>query len=41
MSHQDKKLEHMTDMLQNVIELQRFRLQQSEKQSQGALTNDD
>lgn len=41
MSHQDKKLDHMTEMLQNVLELQRFQLQQSENQSQGALTNED
>ena len=41
MSHQDKKLDHMTEMLQNVIELQRLQLQQSENQSQGALTNED
>ena len=41
MSHQDKKLDHMTEMLQNVIELQRFQLQQSKNQSQGALTNED
>ena len=30
MTHVDRKLDHMTQMLQQVVELQRFQLQQSQ-----------
>ena len=41
MSHVDEKLDTMKDMLEKVVELQRFQLQQSQDHPQGALTQKD
>ena len=41
MSNVDEKLDIMKNMLQKVVELQRYQLQQIQDQSKGAITNED